>query len=210
MSYVYFIRNPETGLIKIGISEDPERRISALSTPFSLRLEVIGIVAGGRPLEAILHAELAGSRVRGEWFSPSPIVLAAIEREMAKGVATPQRQQKDQDAFTVECMRWLSCMIEILQDRGVKFRPAMVEIAKRAGMSYGTVFNIRHSRKNSVTVEEYVALKNAYMALLSEEVERVKQVLAETRAMNPRKDYSEVEAHLAAARRALKGGQSDV
>lgn len=70
----YFIRGEVTGLIKIGQSIDPVRRLADLAKCGSEPLSLLAI--GGS--ERALHAELASDRVHGEWFKASPAVLAKI------------------------------------------------------------------------------------------------------------------------------------
>jgi len=70
----YFIRGATTGLIKIGESVDPVRRLAELAKGGSERLELLAV--GGT--ERQLHAELAGDRVHGEWFRATRAVLAKV------------------------------------------------------------------------------------------------------------------------------------
>lgn len=69
--FVYFARFNK--LIKIGRSNDPERRAKELNA------DLIGFVSGGRGLERHLHDELREYRERGEWFRAKKPVLARIE-----------------------------------------------------------------------------------------------------------------------------------
>ena len=66
---VYFIRD-EFGLVKIGHTRDPWRRLQALQTASGMRLAVVRVVDGGQKVEHWLHKRFADDRVRarGEWF----------------------------------------------------------------------------------------------------------------------------------------------
>lgn len=75
---VYFIQGVEGGPIKIGVSFDPDDRLSGLQTASPVRLRIIGLVAGGPSVERKFHERLAEHRLHGEWFSDAPEVLAAI------------------------------------------------------------------------------------------------------------------------------------
>ena len=77
---VYFIRNSESGHIKIGTSEDPEGRLGQLQSAHSAALELIAVVSGDASHEAIIHEWLSDYRIRGEWFRPEADLLAAIEK----------------------------------------------------------------------------------------------------------------------------------
>ena len=71
MSYVYFIKacGPHPA-VKIGVSDDVERRLSSLQTGNHLELRLLGRVkhhdAGW--LERRLHEHFADLRLEGEWF----------------------------------------------------------------------------------------------------------------------------------------------
>jgi hypothetical protein len=69
--FVYFARF--NNRIKIGRSNDPERRAKELNA------DLIGFVSGGRGLERHLHDELREYRERGEWFRAKKPLLARIE-----------------------------------------------------------------------------------------------------------------------------------
>jgi hypothetical protein len=75
---VYFIRAGKDGPIKIGHGSNPERRLRNLQTGTHAVLEIVAVIAGGEHEEAQLHARFARSRIRREWFEPSPDLLALI------------------------------------------------------------------------------------------------------------------------------------
>lgn len=66
--FVYFLRSPATGLIKIGHSADLQQRIRDLSMQQGVELELLFCVDGDRSDEARLHRRFASSRRLGEWF----------------------------------------------------------------------------------------------------------------------------------------------
>lgn len=75
---VYFIQAVSGGPIKIGMSQNPERRLADLQVGSPVMLRIIGAAAGGQSREAALHRRLAKYRLHGEWFADAPEVLAAI------------------------------------------------------------------------------------------------------------------------------------
>lgn len=78
-SWVYFIQAADSGPIKIGFTTgDPRSRMASLQTgnPHPLRLLVV--VPGTPEDEGSLHERFAQSRMQGEWFAPSPILIAFI------------------------------------------------------------------------------------------------------------------------------------
>lgn len=74
MCYVYFIQQGR-GSIKIGVSDDPERRLKELQTATSRQLRLIAKLclpnrAAAFDLEKDLHAAYGHLRGTGEWFKP--------------------------------------------------------------------------------------------------------------------------------------------
>lgn len=79
---VYFIQDARTHAIKIGFTDgDAADRAADLQTGNPGELVVLAVVAGGtRADEAELHRRFAADRVAGEWFRPSPALLAFVIR----------------------------------------------------------------------------------------------------------------------------------
>lgn len=63
----YLIKDTETGLIKIGRSENPQKRLFSLQCGNTNKLKLIHIIDAN--IEQKLHYKFAHKRVRGEWFS---------------------------------------------------------------------------------------------------------------------------------------------
>lgn len=76
---VYMLQNGADGLVKIGYSANPARRIAALQTGSPGQLTVLRIMDGGQSFEAALHQHFSRLRVRGEWFSYAPEMLRDLE-----------------------------------------------------------------------------------------------------------------------------------
>ncbi len=81
--WVYFIRAETLGLIKIGMAVDVPKRLKALRVGSPDHLEVIGVIRTRNPaqLELNLHQQFRSAVHHGEWFNPTPALLAHIERE---------------------------------------------------------------------------------------------------------------------------------
>lgn len=88
---VYVIRAMESDRIKIGIAENPTRRLLELQIGSPEHLELIGTAAGGRRLEVRLHAELHRDRLHGEWFEFSDHVALIVGNLLGWGKPTPQQ-----------------------------------------------------------------------------------------------------------------------
>lgn len=78
MSNIYVIASSKTNLgpVKIGISDNPEKRMKQLQTAFPEKLEIKYIEPfetkiKARELEKFLHKDISHLRSHGEWFSIS-------------------------------------------------------------------------------------------------------------------------------------------
>lgn len=84
-SWVYVIKDPSTGYLKIGRSNNPERRRNHFQTATPQVLEIVHTHhATGEldadDIEARLHRMLSAQRVTGEWFNVTlDQVKAALE-----------------------------------------------------------------------------------------------------------------------------------
>lgn len=89
---LYFIQGVSGGPIKIGVSYDVEARLAQFQMTSPVRLHVLGIVPRvlhGR--ESTVHQQFAAARLHGEWFSPTPELLAYIDEhtKAARPAAAP-------------------------------------------------------------------------------------------------------------------------
>lgn len=77
---IYFIQDSARNHIKIGFTEadNAEVRRRALQTSNAAELKIIFTMPGDRKTEKELHEQFASSRECGEWFRPSPELLAYI------------------------------------------------------------------------------------------------------------------------------------
>lgn len=69
-SKVYFISDGEA--VKIGISKNPNRRLSQLQTGHPRRLTLVATLPGGLDEEMQLHGRFRAHHLSGEWFSDCP------------------------------------------------------------------------------------------------------------------------------------------
>lgn len=75
--HVYLVQAGANGPIKIGFSEDPQRRLTELQRNQAPPLRLLATLPGGREEEARLHRRFAEHRYEGtEWFAPVPELLA--------------------------------------------------------------------------------------------------------------------------------------
>ena len=69
---VYFVEAGLGGPVKIGWTQDVERRIAELQTANAHRLNLLGTVVGTMEDEAATHARFSHLRLEAEWFTNSP------------------------------------------------------------------------------------------------------------------------------------------
>lgn len=78
--FVYFVSAGEGGPIKIGWSQDVERRIEELQTANPHKLHLVGKLCGTMADEARVHDLFRQHRLQSEWFEHVPEILAFIEQ----------------------------------------------------------------------------------------------------------------------------------
>jgi hypothetical protein len=70
-SYVYFIEAIGLNRIKIGVSDNPKKRLKQLATSSPVPLLLKGITSGGHGAEKYLHRRFEHLRLNKEWFHAS-------------------------------------------------------------------------------------------------------------------------------------------
>lgn len=73
---VYFVQGENGGPIKIGRTDDLAKRLVGLSTSSPERLVVLAAVPGTAADERAVHDHFAAARHKGEWFHPTPGLMA--------------------------------------------------------------------------------------------------------------------------------------
>ena len=67
--YVYFVRNSDNDVIKIGFASNLGARIASLQTGNPELLVLVMSLLGSREEEKQIHERFSSKRLRGEWFS---------------------------------------------------------------------------------------------------------------------------------------------
>lgn len=81
--YVYFIQlGGAGGKIKIGVSDDPPKRLAGLKGNFDKPLKLLGVIDGGKGVEKGCHEMFKDDRLHGEWFRASEALLAYIRENV--------------------------------------------------------------------------------------------------------------------------------
>ena len=83
---LYFILNRVTGLVKIGISDDPLDRMKTLELASGVGLELIGWAPEMARYERSLHNAFALQRRIGEWFESSKTLLELADNPSIENI----------------------------------------------------------------------------------------------------------------------------
>src|SRR5690348_15503607 len=97
---IYFIQAGEDGPIKIGQAKDVRKRMEALRTGCPHKLKLLGTIQGGLLQERALQRTFAEDRTHGEWFAPSPRLLAFVAEVLEPDADTALvRRLQERDEF---------------------------------------------------------------------------------------------------------------
>lgn len=77
--FVYFIQAEQGGPVKIGWSQEPEKRLLGIQTGHPYKLVIRRVIKAHRLLEGQLHARFVDQRLNGEWFEPVDALLEIIK-----------------------------------------------------------------------------------------------------------------------------------
>jgi len=75
---IYFIQQGIDGPIKIGTTDDINKRIATLQTGSPHKLRLIGVIEGDQEKERQLHNFFSAYRLTGEWFAPDKMMFDYI------------------------------------------------------------------------------------------------------------------------------------
>lgn len=156
---IYFVQSGPSGPIKIGVSNNLDRRLSNLSIDNAEPIALLASCDGGMPLEQRLHRTLRGHCYRGEWFRPSSLVIDAIDaakrgrlsewvidREAAQQARLNAESEKD-TAVVGFVRKWISGLVE---------QSSLSGVAARAGLSPAKVRRFLNTGNGPIT--DFVAI----------------------------------------------------
>lgn len=108
---IYFLRSPDTGLVKIGTTGNYHLRLSQLIAEHG-DLELLGLMDGVRLDEQALHRQFAADRVHHEWFRFSDAVASFVEANTHLQIPNTER-----DLVNIQLDRDVHTMLTLLRDR---------------------------------------------------------------------------------------------
>ena len=95
--WVYFIQAQPSGLVKVGFSVNPERRLRQLQTGSPEKLTMLHCWRVASAVqEKATHEAFKGFRVAGEWFKPDAALLGFIELMRNAGIEDEIRKWEEQ------------------------------------------------------------------------------------------------------------------
>lgn len=80
--FVYYVLDPASAAIKIGLSQNPQRNFHNLQRGNATELEMIGWHKGDTSIETAIHRQFKDDKIRGEWFKDSKELRAFIKMQM--------------------------------------------------------------------------------------------------------------------------------
>jgi hypothetical protein len=132
---VYFVQSAANGKIKIGkTTGNPAGRMYGLRCGSADELNLLGVIRDApEALEKDLHRRFAASRERGEWFRPSPDLIAYVEEN-----ATPWEPSARPSDITIDGLNLSRRLQRMLDDRGC----TISETARLVGLTRQQVWRI--------------------------------------------------------------------
>ncbi len=84
MTYLYFISTERRNVVKIGIANNPNKRLKTFQTANYEKLIILRVIkvanrALAFKLETALHQKFKKYHIRGEWFKLTPTIINFIE-----------------------------------------------------------------------------------------------------------------------------------
>jgi len=76
---IYFIQSGDNGSIKIGETNNINRRLATLQVGTSEKLTLLGFLDNDLETEKDMHLKFSEYRLRGEWFKPAKELLEYIQ-----------------------------------------------------------------------------------------------------------------------------------
>ncbi len=92
---IYFVQSEHGGPVKIGRADDLAKRLVTLQTARPDKLVVIAAAPGSVQQERDIHQRFAAAREKGEWFSPTPQLLALARDVASRGTAALDVTDRD-------------------------------------------------------------------------------------------------------------------
>lgn len=129
---MYFVQQGHDGPIKIGWAGNPGARLRELAVGNPMDLHLVGALPGSVAAERAAQSRFADSHIRGEWFRPTPELLAVAR------LSHPPPWWPSGRALPLDELRAIAREIERLAadlHEAAELRDRLIVEATRAGAS---------------------------------------------------------------------------
>lgn len=132
-SYVYFIRQADTGFIKIGRAVDPERRIHNIQVGSPQELKLLGAVLEfGAFDEGGIHDAFTVHHFRGEWFQERGSLAAVVRDHLPWFIEQTRRSDGGMEIDKPQwCAKFVSLLATARSDEELKLYKACLDCGER-------------------------------------------------------------------------------
>jgi hypothetical protein len=180
--FVYFVRDGEAGLIKIGFTGSVKQRMVNLRHQHGRPVDLITFYEGTLRDEREEHAAWAVHRKDGEWFTAAPDLMEYIA-DVKANRAAPADAVLEADVYTLQAREWALYLEERGAERGntsvLVVRPI---VAERLGVAPGLLENLRNKRSLHITALDYFRIHDATLAEKRQELAEKTAYLERVRA----------------------------
>ncbi len=166
MRKLYLIYSRDVGRVKIGLSEDPVKRLKQLQTGSPVHLELFAFKNRRKATvkEVELHERFQHKRVSGEWFelSPKDYVDLLKEWDFDPGIHYSRRTVETMGVGDTAFLSFDSkslCKVEILEYNKER-NSASVRILEKIGRGVGDIGNSYNLFADEVRKDPIDALVN--------------------------------------------------
>ena len=115
---IYFIQAENGGLVKIGYTENLDKRFRIIQAHSPERMRIIGKIKGSMATEEEIHSKFARDRRHGEWFELSKRLMQLIELHGYEG----PEQFPEIDLSSLHTLKKVGCVSRTIKGwRGKKW-----------------------------------------------------------------------------------------
>lgn len=140
---IYFVQAGDGGPIKVGFTNNIERRFSSATTDNPADLKILGVCSGTSRYEKALHARFHAHHVRGEWFADCSEIREFIGKNCTAHAVPAGSQKKRLSPITADHKTFQKIVADEFQTIISGDPRTARELAELIGVSYRTIENYR-------------------------------------------------------------------
>jgi hypothetical protein len=123
---IYFIQHGENGPLKIGFTRGSiKTRLNTLQVGNPVLLSVVKVVDGTPSHELDIHDMFGRSKIRGEWFEPTPELLKFIDRSPRSVDADREGSKKTPQPVDIKTLIKEHSKLGVLRGRPKEIEPPL-------------------------------------------------------------------------------------